>query len=506
MLEDEELNSTGAGETVNEHGIKIIWLDDDALKETSYDRQSIIGIFQEICGDNYHCFNSADFFLEKITEIVKSKERIVKIIIMSGKFGNIIFDKNMLPPALLREISTIFIFCKEYDKYKYLLARCRKISAICTDEHSLKDVIENELHSFPNFIMTDHHLQPLINIGKNSNKFNSYKKFIDCLKNFENITNSRKDMVDHCKRHYQNNKSEMDKINEFLFSYESKEAIKWYTRDSFLYRSVNKALRSADMKEMVIFRPYIRDLCEQLEQLHQQNDTKKSITVFRGCGDMSSRLFNEIKRSIGSLVSFNGFLSTTTNYEVASIYAGYSVEEDKSIIFEIRAEYGSKNVVFADISRISHIPDEGEILFSLCSVFKIDSIVEDEINHLWKIIMVAKDENTLDSSNDINQEREANVCLERDLRDQEMQPIYNDESDPVRNSTETSEYRIDYPKRYYACKLVVIASAAVVIITLIVVGIIYRTSIKSQQQMSSSNNCKYQLYYVQDRERYLIFT
>ncbi|CAF4376860.1 unnamed protein product, partial [Adineta steineri] len=147
-----------------------------------------------------------------------------------------------------------------------------------------------------------------------------------------------------------------------------------------------------DMEQMNVFRPYIKDLCKQLEHLHKQNQSDTPLTVFRGHGNMRMDQFENIKENIGNLMSFNGFLSTTSDYNVALIFSGSESAEYESVIYEIRTKYNSNNVVFADITQLSDMEDEKEFLFSLCSIFRIDDIINDEENQLSKIIMSAVDD------------------------------------------------------------------------------------------------------------------
>ncbi|CAF1207934.1 unnamed protein product [Adineta ricciae] len=145
------------------------------------------------------------------------------------------------------------------------------------------------------------------------------------------------------------------------------------------------------MEQIIIFRPFIRDLCKQLQTLHEQNQSDTPLTVFRGHADMTVKQFTTIERNVGSLISFNGFLSTTKDFDVALVYAGVSSAQKRSVVFEIRTNYKSTNVVFADVAAYSEIPEE-EVLFSLCSVFKINNIQNDEQNELSKVILSTPNE------------------------------------------------------------------------------------------------------------------
>ncbi|UJR18535.1 hypothetical protein I4U23_005442 [Adineta vaga] len=373
-----------------------IWLDEEALNLTLLDTRLTIDMFKSIENTNYLLYNNSELFLEEIQSMAE-KTRLV--IIMSGCFA-----ENLLPKlsSLLREICSIFIFCKDSTNYKYLLKQCRKIIDICTDNQSLKEAIEEELHPSKIFFIMDRDLNPLFSLKYDSEEFNAYKQNIENLKSYPWTSNSREKMLDECEKQYRKNNAQRRKIEEFKYNYTPETAIRWYTRDSFLYRLVNKALRSLDMDQINIFRPFIRDLCAQLEQLHKQNQLDLPLTVFRGHGNMTENQFEKIKRNIGTLISFNGFLSTTKDKQVAIDFAGSMTSPNKSILFEIQTNYNLKNVIFADISQFSDMQSEQEVLFSLCSIFRINDIIDDKENQLSKIIISATDEDAVDNSEQIN--------------------------------------------------------------------------------------------------------
>ncbi|CAF1296714.1 unnamed protein product, partial [Adineta steineri] len=387
-LKDEDLNTITT--TTTSHNVTnntLIWLDEEALNLNSHDTNLTIAMFESIADINYKLYNNLEIFLEEIGSMSKITKLIV---ITSGSFA-----KKMLPKlslSLLREISSILIFCKDSTNCQYLLTECRKIMDICTDEQSLKESIENELHPSTDFLLMDRNLQPIFSLKNNNQDFNLYKQYIEILKHYPWSSNNREKMLDECIKRYRKDNAQRRKIEEFRNSYTSATAINWYTKDSFLYRLVNKALRSLDMEQINVFRPYIKDLCKQLEHLHKQNQSDTPLTVFRGHGNMRMDQFENIKENIGNLMSFNGFLSTTSDYNVALIFSGSEPTEDKSVIYEIRTNYNSNNVVFADITQFSQMEDEKEFLFSLCSIFRIDDIINDEENQLSKIIMSAVDE------------------------------------------------------------------------------------------------------------------
>jgi hypothetical protein len=59
-------------------------------------------------------------------------------------------------------------------------------------------------------------------------------------------------------------------IEEFAQEYDSSKAIYWYTKDSFVYRDINMALRTDNILIIYKFRFIIQDIYRQLKTLYEQ--------------------------------------------------------------------------------------------------------------------------------------------------------------------------------------------------------------------------------------------
>ena len=104
---------------------------------------------------------------------------------------------------------------------------------------------------------------------------------------------------------------------------------------------------------------------------------------FRG-KPLSGSVLQQLIDNEGGLISFNGFLSTTFDPGVSSMYDGREAvhKENTSVLFRLYIDNCVKTP-FADISVCSAKPDESEILFSLGTVWRIESIESD--NNLYII-------------------------------------------------------------------------------------------------------------------------
>ncbi|CAF1615792.1 unnamed protein product, partial [Didymodactylos carnosus] len=190
---------------------------------------------------------------------------------------------------------------------------------------------------------------------------------------------AKNDMLEICRKQYQNNPIEISRIEEFKDTYTPKDAIKWYTRDCFLYRLLNKALRIENFDIIYKFRHIISDIYQQLKQMHPSYlkvvSTKENIlTVYRG-QHMAAEELERLKLHKNGYISMNTFLSTSLSCEAAVTFAGDGSgrPQYESIMFEIDIPLDEKKSnddddsipPFSNINQVSYIPNENEILFSI---------------------------------------------------------------------------------------------------------------------------------------------
>jgi len=158
-------------------------------------------------------------------------------------------------------------------------------------------------------------------------------------------------------------------LDEFERQYSCEESLRWYTKDSFVYRMLNKALRVQNIDLLFLFRFFIRDLAHELKS----NQWTSPGSVYRGQA-LSKTELNRLEKSIGKLISINSFLSTTLYPDVASIYIGNSPGCEK-VLLKIDFDPTLTGIKpFADITLISEFPQEGEVLFMLGAIFQIQNV------------------------------------------------------------------------------------------------------------------------------------
>ncbi|CAF1226793.1 unnamed protein product [Didymodactylos carnosus] len=162
----------------------------------------------------------------------------------------------------------------------------------------------------------------------------AFQIVIECLLCLDDASNRdttvRQDLLRECRLQYQNDERELARINEFEQIYASQEALKWYSKDSFLYRLLNRALRTERAAEILKYRLIIIDLHRELQKLmHQQlRECPVLLTVYRGLP-----VFNELRlleMNEGDLITISSFWSATTDKQIAGIFGGAGDDRKQS--------------------------------------------------------------------------------------------------------------------------------------------------------------------------------
>jgi hypothetical protein len=203
-------------------------------------------------------------------------------------------------------------------------------------------------------------------------------------------------MFDECRSYYSDNNRMMEEINKFQEEYDKCNLIYEYTRDHFLYRIINHALRTQNMETIKKFAPFINDFSSQLVKNNKEYFTSNDYpirAVYRGQYLSLDELnfLHSVWKSNNPTITLTTFGSTSLDPQVAMDFSGFSPDNLIPCLFEIvlTDAYNEKRKeiyvvhpynLFGNISCDSAMQDEQEILFSPGLHFRIRSI-EDPIYH-----------------------------------------------------------------------------------------------------------------------------
>ena len=268
------------------------------------------------------------------------------------------------------------------------------LTAIDENDPQLSTIINqwNETMDEQNFF--SNHQQRLLFRTMHSDKgsFLAFQLFIDIILRLDQTEFAREEMIEVFRKKRAHRPTDLIKIDEFERNYRHEDAIKWYTANCFLYRVLRGALGSQDINTIFKLRYYIYDLHNQLAKgrasyIQSLPKNKPLLTLYRG-QRMSMIDLKKLQDNVGDLISFNSFLSTTNSCEAALFFAGCGQLSDSvsevSVLYQITVDTRTPHSIpFAKIQYESIFKDEEEVLFSMASVFRVDTI--EQYGPLWVV-------------------------------------------------------------------------------------------------------------------------
>ncbi|CAF1216459.1 unnamed protein product [Didymodactylos carnosus] len=189
-------------------------------------------------------------------------------------------------------------------------------------------------------------------------------------------------MLEIYRSQYLNDEREMQIINEFEPNYSSEMAIQWYEQNQFLRQSLNIALRTENMSDILHFRYFIADIHRQLVE-HCLPDCRP-FTVY-GVEMMQLRELKNIQRNIGEVVLIKTFFSGTMSNETALNAVSMNIDPlCEFVLFEIVIDCTSDTASFSSIQALGY-KENCDILFSPGSIFRIESVAQIPTRRIWHV-------------------------------------------------------------------------------------------------------------------------
>ncbi|CAF3469718.1 unnamed protein product [Rotaria socialis] len=320
-------------------------------------------------------------YIENITDVHV-------LFIVSGSLG------EKIVPILhdLPKLTFIYIFCADKNKHEIWTKQFNKIRGVFNDDLLLSIKVKDDVCSLVNinfpFGLFDSTQRSLQELSKEQASFMWFQLVTELLLRLPHTPDSKAEMVTECRSHYKENGVQLEKITIFENTYQACNAIKWYTENTFVFQLFNKAFRMQDFDVIFKYRYFLVDLFSQLAFLYnkQFKDRKGYLTVYRG-----QRMYREelmkLKHNVGHLISINTFFSASFSCSVAANFSGNGEDLSigiESVIFDIEVDLTVSCRPFANIDQLSCIKDECEVLFSVGTIFRIDS-VELETDAIWLV-------------------------------------------------------------------------------------------------------------------------
>ncbi|CAM2727274.1 unnamed protein product [Rotaria socialis] len=370
----------------------LFWLD-EAIDISSTDCQYTLGELRKvvnsvtICTEAQVCQN----FIEKVRD-----EQI--FVIVSGTLGHKIVP---LVHQYVR-LDSIYIFCGEPLKHKEWAQKWPKIKLIESQiericEALVKEAAQCEQDLTPTSVF------PSSNYGNQelnqiSRSFMYSQLLKEILLEMNYGEQSIKVLAEFCRESFSKNEEQLRFIGEFEQDYRKYTPIWWYTREGFTYQMLNRSLRTNEIDIIGAMGFFLKDIHHQIKDEYLKRINRKALfIVYRGQGLMNDE-FNNMRSNIGGLFSFNSFLSTSVDRNVAMIFAKKRANQPNKIpiLFELQVDPTLTTTPFASLNSLSYYQHkEEEILFSMHTIFRIMA-VKDGNEGIWEV--------TLKSVNDSDQQ------------------------------------------------------------------------------------------------------
>jgi hypothetical protein len=366
----------------NYHKISIVWLDimrsmSNIDHETHQNLQDV-GESLKIFHESNACVN----YLFHINDLDVS----VVLILSNGDIELIVPFIDALP-----HLYRIYVYASKGSLAKHSRTNnhAKVYGTVFQDIKSTVDHLKVDLKIYQNeFVAVSFITDDEMNVGNRNDPSFLYNQLLKdiLLKDFEQDKDelARAEMLAYLRQTLSNRSTSSQLIDEFDRQFSPERAIYWYTRDCFLYQILNNALWTPKPIVLYKLRYFIRHLHQQIISVAaNQPKLPVSTMIYRG-QRMKMNEFNIFNKGTGGLLSFNNFLSTSLDQNVAKLFATVSkgMTDEISIIFEMDIQGGKQIYPYIRVGELGFFNDkEQEILFSLGTVFRIDKIKKLDENH-----------------------------------------------------------------------------------------------------------------------------
>ena len=322
---------------------------------------------------------------DKFTRFLANVEDEKVFLVISGSLGEHVVQ-NIHD---MRQVDAIFIFCGNKSRHEGWAKNWAKIKGVFTNIDDvcecLKLVSKNyDQDSISIVIPSPSSMTSEENLDQLGPTFMYMRLFKEILLGIDFTDVHIREFTNYCRKLYHDNPEHLCVIDEFEREYHAHSPIWWYTRESFLYRMVNQALRTMDFHVLIKAGFLICDLHRQIKQLYteqfdEHHHKQSALTVYRGQG-MPKSDFDRLRKSQGGLISFDSFLSTSADRDPSFHFAQHSLNNSLmfGVLFHITVDPAVSPIPFAFVSDVNYFSAENEVLFSMHSVFRIKNMKQME--------------------------------------------------------------------------------------------------------------------------------
>ena len=343
-----------------------------------------------------------DSYIKWFNDIVTSLHFIESVcnkgifVIISGSLGRDHAQKFTIQERILG----LYVYCMEEGEHRMWTQGFNKIRCTVSNATELLRQLHRDVKELSGRWPLDE--QSFQKATTSTSEWHHLFLLVICYRP-EHTNESYQEMFNECRAYYWNNHRRIEQINQFQHTYKSDRAAYEYTRDSFVYRIINHALRTKNIGIVRKFSPFIRDLYAQLLECHRKYyklNTEYIRAVYRGQHLSVNQLdyLRSVSKSNKPFITMTTFSSASLDPDIA---LNFTLPEDGRIpcLFEItipdsynrnQKDAPEYEQAFANIASLSDMPREQEVLFSLVTRFSVEHVGDPvhHANHSWVPIVL----------------------------------------------------------------------------------------------------------------------
>lgn len=370
---------------------RLVWLDSEINEENNNSCNSVVQLRQLV--NTINRFTDTDECIDFLSDVLSEK---VLMIVSNNLIQSII-------PLIhdISQLSDIFIISDDQHRDEQLVKNSPKVKGIFSNVNDIHDSLQQairscDLNSIPiSFVSVDDPFNT--NMDQLDQSFMYTQLLKEILFQIDYSEQSVQDYIVFCKDTFRDNNSTLSRVTKFENEYRLKSPVWWYTYETFIYMMLNRVLRTHDANTIIKMGFFVNDLHQQIEKLHstQFADKQELLTVYRGQSLFKDN-FRKLIESKGGLISFNNFLSTSEDRQVALAFAQSNSDHVDSvgILFQITMDTRTSTTPYARINEFTHYSDERELLLSMHSIFRIEDIeMSEDSKNLWIVNLKMTNDN-----------------------------------------------------------------------------------------------------------------
>ncbi len=307
---------------------------------------------------------------EKARDFVYEAKEICHVI-TSGTNGEIfvkeIFEKD--------NVRNIYVFCGNKEFHEIWAQNYQKVQCVETD---IKIVLNRIQKNLEEWLQKEESLKvnlpafaPIFNDSDKS-QMNHLHLYLKIIPDFINRDLAKNDFVALSKKIYSHpgGANVIEEFEQTYSQYDKEQTLRWYTRESFLYKMTNKCLRIATSDSIQYCRLVLKDIEKAIKEQYQTKSKNFNGLLYRGTY-MSEGEWSSLKENQDKEIEMHGFLSVSKEKNVALHFM--KRDPSKMALITIIVPKGpiEEEQGFAEIEEYSMYPQEREILFNVRSRFTV---------------------------------------------------------------------------------------------------------------------------------------